>query len=157
MATTATVARLVSPLPLPPSSPRRQNSSSLLHHSPLHLAISSAIISRTVCASQRRRYRSGSPESRRLQPRVTVVRGELRHRGQFGAIRVNVFDLAFPHPIYLCLLMRLSSCPAHGETRRNVQVFIRAAVAIPKPSCRLSWSAISVALPRPPTARLSSW
>jgi hypothetical protein len=63
----------------------------------------------------------------------------------------------FLHPIYLCLLMRLSSYPAHGETRRNVQVFIRAAVAIPRPSCRLSWSAISVALPRPPTPHLSSW
>jgi hypothetical protein len=55
------------------------------------------------------------------------------------------------------LLMRLPSCPAHGETRRNVQVFIRAAVAIPRPPCRLLWSAISVALPRPPTPRLSSW
>jgi hypothetical protein len=55
------------------------------------------------------------------------------------------------------LLMRLPSCPAHGETRRNVQVFVRAAVTIPRPLCRLLWSAISVALPRPPTPRLSSW
>jgi hypothetical protein len=55
------------------------------------------------------------------------------------------------------LLMCLPSCPAHGKTCRNVQVFIRAAVAIPRPPCRLSWSAISVALPCPPTPRLSAW
>jgi hypothetical protein len=122
--------RFSSPFPPPPSSPCRPNSSSLLHLSPLHLAISSAIISRVVCASQRSRYRSGSRVSRRLQPRVTAIRGELRHRGQLGTVRVNVFDLAFPHRGYLCLLMRLPYCPTHGETRPDVEVLTGAAVAI---------------------------
>jgi hypothetical protein len=59
---------------------------------------------------------------RRLQPRSTAILSELRHRGQPCVVHDNAFDPAFPHRGCFYLLMRSLFSPAHGETRRDIEV-----------------------------------